>query len=146
MAESPRPGKSGEETSLEIGSREVIISSKIFVGNLNFDTTRSEIENLFGEVGEVVDVFLPTDRDTGRPRGFAFVEFAEGGSVSEAIARFDGYELSGRSLRVNEAEERRPRVGFGGDDGGGGFPGPRRDKGAKPKGSRRNLRRRKRGY
>lgn len=135
-----------EENTFE----EVIISSKVFVGNVSFDATREELENLFSEAGEVVEVFLPADRDTGRPRGFAFVEFADPGSVSEAIARFDGQELLGRNLRVNEAEERRPPRfsddGFGGGGGGGYSPGWKKDKRSKPKGSRRNLRARKRGY
>ncbi len=115
---------------------------------MSFDATPTELENLFSEAGEVVEVFLPADRDTGRPRGFAFVEFADPGAVTEAIARFDGRELLGRNLRVNEAEERRPSRQFSDDGGGGGgyAPGPRKDKRSKPKGSRRNLRARKRGY
>jgi RNA recognition motif-containing protein len=118
------------------------------VGNLNFRTVQDEIRSLFSEVGEVVDVFLPSDRETGRPRGFAFVEFSDEASARAAIQRFDGYELGGRNLRVNAAEAQRPRPqgnrSFGG---GGGEPPPMPFAFApsgKSKGSRRNLRARKR--
>lgn len=110
---------------------------------MSFDTTQSELETLFSEVGEVRDIFLPTERGTGRPRGFAFVEFAQQEDAAEAMNKFDGYELRGRNLRVNEAEERQPRSpGF---SDGGGFGGPSGKRG-KPKGSRRNARARKRGF
>ena len=119
------------------------------MGNLNFRTMQDEIRSLFSEVGEVVDVFLPSDRETGRPRGFAFVEFSDEASARAAIQRFDGYELGGRNLRVNAAEAQRPRPqgnrSFGG--GGGGEPPPMPFAFApsgKSKGSRRNLRARKR--
>lgn len=107
----------------------------------------NELRSLFSEAGTVVEVFLPTDRATGRPRGFAFVEFEDSDAVAEAIEKFDGYELGGRHLRVNEAEERarRPRVPMGGM--GGGPPGGGRGGGfnrPKPKGSRRNSRGKKR--
>lgn len=138
---------------------EDIISAKLFVGNVSFDTTKAELEALFGAVGELSEVFVPTDRETGRPRGFAFVEFTDAAAAQAATQRFDGYELNGRPLRVNEAQERRPRApsfnpgppppdfggpppfdrGGGGGGGGRGFP-----PGGKPKGSRRNLRRKKR--
>jgi cold-inducible RNA-binding protein len=115
----------------------------LFVGNLSFDTTSEQLRELFRETGEVVSVTVPTDRDTGRPRGFAFVELSTAAEATAAAEKFNGYELSGRSLRVNEATERsiggttfRP----GGFTGAG--PGPR----ARPKGSRRNLRARKRGF
>ena len=119
------------------------------MGNLNFRTVQDEIRSLFSEVGEVVDVFLPSDRETGRPRGFAFVEFNDEAAARAAIQRFDGYELGGRNLRVNAAEAQRPRPqgnrSFGG--GGGGEPPPMPFAFApsgKSKGSRRNLRARKR--
>lgn len=125
--------------------RRSVISSKVFVGNLSFDATRSDVENLFSEAGDIVEVFIPADRDTGRPRGFAFVEFADPAAVDAAIEKFDGFEFQGRNLRVNEAEERRPRPGYPP----GGFPmdqPPWKPKGGKSKGSRRNLRKRKRGF
>jgi RNA recognition motif-containing protein len=92
----------------------------------------------------VVKVVLPTDRDTGRPRGFGFVEFATDESASTAISKFHGFELRGRNLRVNEAEDRPQGAG-----GGGGFGRPfgAADQGrrpSRPKGSRRNIRGRKR--
>ncbi len=123
---------------------EVIIGTKVFVGNLSYDTTRSELDTLFSEIGELVEVFLPTDRETGRPRGFAFVEYTDPASIPAAVERFDGYELGGRAIRVNEAEDRpQRRPSNFSSDRDRPFGGPRGG-GAKPKGSRRNLRRGKR--
>jgi RNA recognition motif-containing protein len=92
-------------------------------------------------VGKVVDVFVPTDRDSGRPRGFAFVEFADGATAAAAAQKLDGCELNGRNIRVNEAQEKSqtPRR-FSSDGPRMGMPPPR----SKSKGSRRNLRARKR--
>ena len=131
--------------------KETVIASKVFVGNLNFRTTSDQLATLFSEVGQVVEVFLPSDRNTGRPRGFAFVEYSNEAGAAAAIEKFDGHELDGRPLRVNEAQERprrpppmggpRPfsdRGGQGGGGHGGGRPPGR------PKGSRRNLRGKKR--
>src|SRR5687768_7163603 len=95
------------------------MSSKVFVGNLDFNTTKTEVQTLFAEAGEVRDVYLPTDRESGRPRGFAFVEFASEEQAAAAITKFNGYQMGGRTLRVNAAED-RPRGGAGG--GGGGRP------------------------
>ncbi|HEX2059388.1 MAG TPA: hypothetical protein VHK90_01475, partial [Thermoanaerobaculia bacterium] len=75
--------------------------SKVFVGNLDFNTTRTEVQDLFAQVGEVRDVFLPMDRESGRPRVFAFVEYANDADAAAAIERFNGYQLAGRALRVN---------------------------------------------
>lgn len=126
--------------------RRVISNSKIFVGELNFETTQTELKHVMSEVGRVEDIYLPVDRNTGQPRGFAFVEFAEPAAAAEAIEKFDGYELAGRPLRVNMAQERRPRPsgppprdGFGPSGGRGSGARP-----AKPKGSRRGARGRKR--
>lgn len=121
------------------------MSAKVFVGNLEFSTTREELESLFSQAGSVVDVFLPSDRATGRPRGFAFVEYASEAEAEAAIQRFDGFELAGRSLRVNAAQARTPspRFGPGPSFGEGGGP-PRNFGGGKSKGSRRNLRAKKR--
>jgi RNA recognition motif-containing protein len=120
------------------------IQTKLFVGNLNFDTTPEELRALFAEIGEVVSVSVPTDRDTGRPRGFAFVELSTPEQAAAATEKLNGHELGGRALRVNEATERSPggpsfRPGGFGAGGPGGFR-PR------PKGSRRNVRARKRGF
>jgi RNA recognition motif-containing protein len=113
------------------------------VGNLNFETTQGELENLFSEVGQVDEVFMPADRATGRPRGFAFITFADEEAMKAAIEKFDGFDLGGRNLKVNEAQERPQRSPrpFGGG-GGGGY---NRFK-PKPKGSRKGLRNKKRGY
>ena len=129
-----------------VRKKEVVINTKVFVGNLSYETTQNELETLFSEVGEVVDVFLPTDRASGRPRGFAFVEFTDGTAVAVAIERFDGYQLNDRSLRVNEAEERRRAPGGFRDSGPNGFSRGPKGGGGKPKGSRRNIRGRKRGF
>jgi cold-inducible RNA-binding protein len=119
--------------------KEEIISSKVFVGNLSFDTTQSELASLFAEVGHVTEVFLPVDRITGRPRGFAFVTFADETSVAEAIEKFNGREFNGRNIRVTEAEDRaRPPMGGHSPSRPGGY------KKSKPKGSRRNIRGKKR--
>jgi cold-inducible RNA-binding protein len=121
--------------------------SKVFVGNLSFDTTREELEALFAPLGEISDVFVPLDRDSGRPRGFAFVTYASGESATQAIQKLDGVELGGRNLRVNEATAERSggRPGGGGGFGRPGGGGAGRPGGfSKPKGSRRNIRGRKR--
>jgi RNA recognition motif-containing protein len=97
------------------------MASKVFVGNLDFNTTRAEVQALFSQIGEIRDVFLPTDRESGRPRGFAFVEFTSDEDAAKAIEKFNGYELGGRALRVNQAED-RPRGG-GGGGGRGGYGG-----------------------
>ena len=92
------------------------MSAKVFVGNLDFNTTKDEVQSLFSQIGEIRDVFLPMDRESGRPRGFAFVEFASDEDAAKAIEKFNGYELGGRALRVNAAED-RPKGGSGGGGG-----------------------------
>ena len=87
---------------------------KIYVGNLSFDTTESELEKVFSEFGEVNEVAMITDRDTGRPRGFGFVEMRDDGQAREAIGALDGKEVGGRSLKVNEAKPRERSGGGGG--------------------------------
>jgi RNA recognition motif-containing protein len=140
----------GAATGRHGPTRRTIINAKLFVGNVSFETTKDELERLFSDVGELAEVFLPTDRETGRPRGFAFVEFTSASSAQAATQRFDGYELNGRVLRVNEAQERRPRApGMRPDPSSFGSPSPfggdaRGSMPSKPKGSRRNLRRKKR--
>jgi len=98
------------------------MAAKVFVGNLDFNTTRTEVQDLFTQVGAVRDVFLPMDRESGRPRGFAFVEYENDADAAAAIEKFNGYQLGGRALRVNAAED-RPRTGGGGGGGRGGFGG-----------------------
>ena len=92
---------------------------KIFVGNLSFDTTNSDLETLFSEAGSCESASVVTDRATGRSRGFGFVEMGSAGEAEKAIAAFNGRELHGRALNVSEARERssggdRPRGGFSG--------------------------------
>ncbi len=149
------------------------MNARIYVGNLPFSAREEDIRQLFAQYGEVVSVVLPTDRETGRPRGFGFVEMS-GDDAPKAIDALNGKDFGGRMLNVNQAREReeRPRGGGGGggyggggggyggggggyaggggggygggggggDYGGGGYGGG----GAKPKGSRRNIRGKKR--
>ena len=96
------------------------MSKKLYVGNLPFSTSEAELRELFEQHGSVESVNVITDRETGRPRGFAFVEM-EDGAADAAMRALDGSQLGGRSLRVNEAHDRRG----GGGGGGGGFRGGR---------------------
>jgi RNA recognition motif-containing protein len=91
------------------------LSKKLYVGNLPFSTTEAELRRLFEPHGGVASVSVVTDRETGRPRGFAFVEMNDESGASAAIRVLDGRELGGRALRVNEANERpaSSRSGFG---------------------------------
>ena len=144
------------------------------MGNLSFDVSREELIQAFSAAGKVVDAKVPTDRETGRPRGFAFVEFEDDDAAQKSIALMNGKDLKGRPLRVNEAENRpprppgpgggyRPSLGPGrpiggapsdgapppfapGGGGGGDFGTDDRGRPFKSKGSRRNIRRRKRGF
>ncbi len=86
----------------------------IYVGNLSFESTEEELRGLFAEHGEVLKVNIITDRDTGRPRGFGFVEMADENSGRTAIEKVNGREVGGRTLTVNEAKEREARGGGGG--------------------------------
>jgi len=92
----------------------------IYVGNLSFDSTEDQIRQAFEGFGEVTSVNIITDRDTGRPRGFGFVEMASEDSARAAIAGLNGTELEGRTLNVNEARQRESggRGGRGGSGGG----------------------------
>jgi len=95
------------------------MGTRVYVGNLPFDMDASQLRALFEEGGrEVADVKIITDRDTGRPRGFAFVEMASQSDAQAAITALNGREIGGRALTVNEAKEQAPRRGGGG---GGGF-------------------------
>lgn len=87
---------------------------RIYVGNLPFSASEDEVRELFGEYGEVNSVNLITDRETGRPRGFGFVEMANGEEADEAISRLHQFSMGGRSLNVNEARPREPRPQRGG--------------------------------
>jgi RNA recognition motif-containing protein len=96
-------------------------NTKMYVGNLPFDTTEVELRELFGQHGEVTDAHIMMDRDTGRARGFAFVSMSSKEEMEAAIKVLHGQMLNGRALTVNEARprEERPAGGFGGGGGGG---------------------------
>ena len=84
---------------------------KIYVGNMNYDTTEAALRELFAAHGEVASVNVVKDRDTGRPRGFAFVEMNSDAEATAAIAALNGQNVDGRALKVNEARPRAPREG-----------------------------------
>lgn len=164
-------GHAPQVLKLNHTQKERVISTKIFVGNLSFTTTEQELSEVLSAAGRLVRVHIGTDRETGRSRGFAFVEYGTEAEAADAIRRFDGHDLGGRRLRVNDADDRPParaaapsrpssqaapsfaapqNMFAAGDPFGGGggdaFGGGRAFKGGK--GSRRNLRARKRslGY
>jgi RNA recognition motif-containing protein len=89
---------------------------KLYVGNLSFNTTEDELRDLFGQHGQVASVSLVTDRETGQPRGFGFVEMESGAEA--AISALDGKQVGGRTIKVNEARPRENRPGGGGGGGG----------------------------
>jgi RNA recognition motif-containing protein len=99
----------------------VFFMAKIYVGNLPFTASEAEVRTLFSQHGTVESVSLPTDRETGRPRGFGFVEMSQA-DAARAIQSLNGYSMNGRPLRVNEAQD-KPRTGGGRPGGGGGFRG-----------------------
>jgi RNA recognition motif-containing protein len=97
------------------------MSKKLYVGNLAFQTTSNDLQQLFGQAGTVESASVIEDRDTGRSKGFAFVEMSTEEEAASAIDQFNGKELAGRMLKVNEARPRENRSGGGG--GGRGFGG-----------------------
>ena len=86
---------------------------KLYVGNLSFDTSESDVREALSQFGQVDDVTLITDRDTGRPKGFGFVEMPNDQEAREAINALDGKDLGGRNIKVNEAKPRTERSGGG---------------------------------
>ena len=90
---------------------------KLYVGNLPFSATEDEIRSLFDDFGGAIDLHIPMDRETGRPRGFAFVTLSSREQGEAAIGSLDGSDMGGRSLRISEAQERTPRGGGGGGGG-----------------------------
>jgi cold-inducible RNA-binding protein len=100
------------------------VSVRLFIGNLPYSATEGELREHLSTVGEPASVVLPVDRETGRPRGFAFVDYADRAVAEEAIRRFDQQAFKGRPLAVSEARPREER-GPGGPRPGGGFGGPR---------------------
>ncbi|PYS74470.1 MAG: RNA-binding protein [Acidobacteria bacterium] len=107
------------------------MSTKLYIGNLAFQTTSQELQELFAQAGTVESASVVEDRMTGRSRGFAFVEMSTKEEATAAIDQFNGKELGGRALKVNEAKPRENRAGggggrgFGGNRGGGGYGGNR---------------------
>jgi RNA recognition motif-containing protein len=106
---------------------------KLYVGNLSYDTSEDELRTLFTEAGAVTSVALIKDRDTGRSKGFAFIEMGSQAEASKAITMYSGYKLRERELTVNTAKAREDRPGGGGGGGfnrggggGGGKGGPRK--------------------
>ena len=97
------------------------MGKKLYVGNLSFSATEAELRELFEKHGTVETVNLITDRETGRSRGFAFVEMEDPSKAEAAMQALDGSDLGGRNLRVNEAHDRRGGRGGGGGGGGGGY-------------------------
>src|ERR687898_634694 len=108
------------------------MGTKLYVGNLSFRTTSDELRDLFSQAGEVESASVIEDRETGRSRGFAFVEMATPEEAAAAIEAFNGKDFGGRNLTVNEAKPRTDRGGGGGGRGrgsGGGYGGGGRDRG-----------------
>jgi RNA recognition motif-containing protein len=101
----------------------IIMSAKLYVGNLSFDTTTEDLEKMFGASGTVQSTNIIEDRDTGRSRGFAFVEMSNDEEAQNAITALNGKEIDGRALLVNEAKPRENRGGSGGGGGRGGYGG-----------------------
>ena len=107
---------------MQLGRFEQAMNTRLYVGNLSFNTTADGVRTAFQQFGTVSDVHLVSDRETGRSRGFAFVTMGTPEEAAKAIEGMDGKTLDGRPLRVNEAEQRQQRGG-GGGGGGGGFRG-----------------------
>src|SRR5436190_10888503 len=101
------------------------MGSKLYVGNLSYNTTSSELEQLFGQHGTVQSAEVISDRDTGRSKGFGFVQMGSDQEAQAAIAALNGQEQDGRALTVNEAKPREDRPRGGGGGGRGGFGGGR---------------------
>lgn len=93
---------------------------KIYVGNLPFSATQSGLQDLFSQFGQVGEVTLVNDRETGRPRGFGFVEMPDSAEANKAIEGLNGRDFGGRTLNINEAKPRESRAGGGGGGYGGG--------------------------
>lgn len=102
------------------------MSTKLYVGNLTYSTDNSALEDMFSSFGEIRSAQVVMDRDTGRSKGFGFVEFSDSQAASAAIAEMNGKDFGGRALTVNEARPREERSGGGGRSGGYGGGGGRR--------------------
>ncbi len=108
------------------GLKEVSVGKKIYVGNLPFSATQESLGEMFAQYGEVSSTKIITDRDTGRSKGFGFVEMSDSDAADQAIEKLNGSDMGGRALTVNEARPMEPRQGgFGGGGGRGGDRGGR---------------------
>jgi RNA recognition motif-containing protein len=123
--------------SAQIAFHCIIMSSKLYVGNLSFNTTENELQDLFASAGSVQEVILIQDRATGRSKGFGFVTMSSAEEAKKAISQIHGKSVGGRALTVNEARPKEdrpsgggggPRRDFGGGGGGGGRGGDRPDR------------------
>lgn len=103
-----------------LNSKANFMGKKLYVGNLAYSSTDQDISDLFSQCGTVDSVSIITDRDTGRSKGFGFVEMSNDEEANQAIEKFNGMEIEGRALTVNEA---RPKENRGGGGGGGGYRG-----------------------
>jgi len=117
------------------------MGTKLYVGNLSFNTTENELQELFAQAGTVQEVSLMQDKFTGKSRGFAFVTMGSDEDAQNAISKLNGQTVEGRALTVNEARPREPRPpggggrgGYGGGGGGGGYGGGRREGGGQRRG------------
>src|SRR6266550_2273283 len=108
------------------------MGTKLYVGNLSFNTTENELQELFAQAGTVQEVSLMQDKFTGKSRGFAFVTMSSEEDAQNAISKLNGQTVEGRALTVNEARPREPRPPGGG--GGGGYGGGRREGGGQRRG------------
>ena len=102
------------------------MAAKLYIGNLSFNATTQDLEDICGEFGTVQSVNIIEDRDTGRSRGFGFVEMSSKEEAQNAISALNGKEIDGRSLTVNEAKPREDRGGSGGNNRSGGYGGGNR--------------------
>ena len=103
------------------------MSTKLYVGNLPYQTTEADLQTLFETTGQVASINVVRDRATGQARGFAFVEMSDSEGAQKAIKELDRHEYGGRNLTVNEAKPMAPRGDRGGNGGGGGFGRQRRE-------------------
>ena len=99
------------------------MGKRLYVGNLAYSVTEAELRDVFAEAGNVAEVKVVLDRDTGRPRGFAFVEMSSDSEAADAMSKLNGSELQGRAMNIKEAQERTGGGGGGGGWGGGGGGG-----------------------
>lgn len=113
------------------------MGNKLYVGNLAYSISERQLEQLFSEYGAVQSAKIITDRDTGQPKGFAFVEMGSDAEAKAAIDGLNGKDVDGRAIKVNEARPKEDRGGFGGGGGRGGAGGPRGNRGGGGGGPRR---------